>query len=150
MYSHVLTTSSSIIRRHGRVRFTAVISTGDRMVLSHFCQLTVCPLPLPLPFLHVSPPLVPLSCATFATTRWSPRLFVPPLPLSQLPLPPLNFRLQRLPVGGLSARVSVPRTSGWPGQNQVVIETLDRATPSDTPPTQHGRPPYSDSFPAIS
>lgn len=28
--------SSSIIRRHGRVRFAVAVSTGDRMVLSHF------------------------------------------------------------------------------------------------------------------
>lgn len=111
-YSHV-PTSSSIIRRHGRVRFTVVISTGDRMLLSHF-------------FLPVNraprPPPPPTRLRSF-------------LPRATPTATPANFRLRWLPVGSLGPCSLAALTSGWSGQNGVVMETRSRATPLDTPLT---------------
>lgn len=98
-------TSSSIIRRHGRVRFAVPVSTGDRVVLSHF---------LPTNRASSLPSLV--------------RPSVRPRALSAA----RHFRLQRLPVGGLRPRGLAALASG---KTTLSWKPGSWATPFDTPST---------------
>lgn len=120
--SHV-PASSSIIRRHGRVRFAVAVSTGDRMVLSHF---------------------LPANHAITRLPRPDPPGHLIRSSLVRLPLPLPNFRLQRLPVGGFGASRIAAVTSGWSGPNEVVMETHDRvSTLGHTPDSMADNLPFS-------
>lgn len=122
---HAWPTSSSIIRRHGRVRTTVGISTGDRIFLPHF-----------LPVDHATSLFSP-----------SPRLFTPllssrPTAWSFLLSAPAatahGFRLERLPVGGWTAP---PRTSSLPvgrGRTRLSWRLAYWLHPR-AHPSQHGR-----------
>lgn len=106
--AHVLAhVPTSIIRRHGRVRFTVAISTGDRMILSYFLP----ELNRTLPTSRSSSPSLPIPCS-----------FLPRAASTRCPRNPISgcaaasgWRVERITLAAL--------TSGWSGQNEVVMET---------------------------
>lgn len=115
--TRIVPTSSSIIRRHGRVRFTVAISTGDRMVLSHF--FASANRTLLAPWLLSSPfPLPPSLRARFLRFLVRSSLVRLPLaaPATQFPVAAASgWRVERTTPATLA--------SSWSAENEVVMET---------------------------